>query len=285
MYGLGAAEHEIGNFARAQREHIVIATKFGIDVRRAGRALGRVQGPVRRVFEARPGLRATARTRAGGPASGAGDLLYLYSGYDAAAARVSLERSLNAIKTDYVDLFLLHDPTVERLLVTDVAEYLERAKAEGLVRAWGIAGEPAAALDVARHLTVPPAVLQVRDDVFSRSLERIAPELSATPITFGSLGSATARIVAHLQQRPAVRERWRDLVGLDSGTPEVVAQLLIRHARRRNPDGITLFSTIHGERLAQISSAATSTSLDESLAVFLQLVESELAGCMPADDR
>lgn len=284
MYGLGAAEREVGDFARTRRDRIVIATKFGIDVTRAARILGRVQGPVRRVLEARPGLRARARMRAAGPASGAaGALLYVPSGYGPSAARASLEHSLRALKADHVDLFLLHDPTVERLLVDDVGDYLEQAKVEGLIRAWGVAGEPTPALEVAERLAIPPGVLQIRDDVFVRSLERLPAELAATRITFGSLGYAVGRIVAYVQGQPAVRERWRSIVRQDCGDPEVVAALLLRHARQRNPAGITLFSTIHVERLAQAAAAATSASLDHSLAAFVGLVDAELAGTTPVD--
>lgn len=286
MYGLGAAERELGNFIRARREEVVIATKFGIDVTRTARALSVMQGPIRRVLEARPGLRASARAQAAGPAGGrAGALLYVSSGYTRSAARIGLERSLRALGTDHLDLFLLHDPTIDRAPVDDVGEYLEEAMKAGMIGTWGVAGEPAPTLRVAEGLRTPPRVLQIRDDVFIRSLQRLPPQLAVTPITFGSLGSATRRIVTHLTARPESRERWRALVGCDCADPQVVAALLVRHARRSNPSGITLFSTIHVERLPQATSAAVSKSLDEHLEPFLELVDAELASGTAVDGR
>ena len=286
IYGLGAAERELGDFVSARREHVVVATKFGIDVARRARALNRMQGPIRHVLEARPGLRASARAKAGGPVAGrAGALLYVSSGYTRSAARTSLERSLRALRTDHVDLLLLHDPTIDQMPVDDVGEYLEAAMKDGMIGTWGVAGEPAATLRVAEGMTTPPRVLQIRDDVFIRSLERLPPKLAPTRITFGSLGSAIRRIVTYLTERPEARERWRRLVGLDCADREVVAGLLLRHARRTNPSGITLFSTIHVERLDQATSAATSTSLDEQLEPFLKLVDAELASAAPVDRR
>jgi D-threo-aldose 1-dehydrogenase len=285
MYGLGAAERELGSFARGRRDRVVIATKFGIDVTVAGRGLGLVQGPVRRVLEARPGLRARAKTSAAGPATGsAGSLLYRSSGYGASAARASLERSLRALATDHVDLLLLHDPTAESVR-DDVGEFLEDARTQGLLRAWGIAGEPDPVVDVARRLTPAPSVLQVRDDVFERSLERVPPQPGVTRVTFGSLGSAVGRIVGWLEEHPTARERWRVLLGCDCGDPEVVAALLLRHARLRNPDGVTLFSTIHAGRIRQGVAAAAAASMDDVVAVFAGLVDDELSGSPSGDPQ
>ena len=111
MYGLGLAEAELGRFARAHRDRIIIATKFGIGVTRAARAIGAVQGPIRRIMQARPAMHEAARSRGAGPdGSGAGRLLYTTTGYDAVAARRSVERSLRALGTDHIDVLLLHDP-------------------------------------------------------------------------------------------------------------------------------------------------------------------------------
>jgi D-threo-aldose 1-dehydrogenase len=284
MYGLGAAEHEVGRFARLRRDRIVLATKFGIGVTRSGRVLGRVQGPLRRVLEARPGLKARARSGAAGPSSGlAGALLYASSGYGPSVARASLERSLRALRTDHVDLFLLHDPTADGLIVDGVGEYLERARDEGLIRAWGLAGEPASVPEVARRLDVSPEVVQIRDDIFVRSLERLPESVTATRITFGSLGSAVGRIAGYVQRHPDARDRWRRLVGRDCGDPEVVASLLLRYAWRRNPSGITLFSTIHPKRLRQAAAAVSSAALDVSVAVFVALVDAEIAATTTPD--
>jgi hypothetical protein len=47
MYGLGAAEAELGRFARGRRDQLVIVTKFGITPTLVARALSVVQGPIR----------------------------------------------------------------------------------------------------------------------------------------------------------------------------------------------------------------------------------------------
>ncbi|MBV8943260.1 MAG: aldo/keto reductase, partial [Solirubrobacterales bacterium] len=71
------------------------------------------------------GLKASAA----GPGFGRfGSLLYRSSGYDAAAARASLEQSLRELETDHVDLLFLHDPQPGTVRGDDVCAYLERAR-------------------------------------------------------------------------------------------------------------------------------------------------------------
>jgi len=128
MYGLGLVERELGRFARGRRDRVVIATKFGITPAPAARVLARVQGPLRRLLDAAPALRERARPSAGDPRSGAaGGLLYQASGYDARAARASLERSLRELRLDHVDILLLHDPMPGDVRSDDVNEYIKEA--------------------------------------------------------------------------------------------------------------------------------------------------------------
>ena len=106
MYGLGAAEGELGQFAQSKRDQLVLATKFGIDINPRGGLAARSQGMARRLITLFPALRKVARRSSGA--------LFQPRRYDAQKARDSLESSLRALRTDYVDLFLLHEPKIGR---------------------------------------------------------------------------------------------------------------------------------------------------------------------------
>jgi D-threo-aldose 1-dehydrogenase len=255
MYGLGLAETEIGRFARGRRDTITIATKFGIAPTRLARCLGYGQRPARRLLEAFPNLRDQAREQAAGPRSGrAGTLLYSAEGYHPAAARRSLERSLQALRTDYVDLFLLHDPAPGSVRSEDVRCCLEEARGAGLVRSWGLAGEPAPCLRLAGDFAGGPGVLQVRDDVWLRSARRVPAD--AGLITYGIWGAALPRLIRTLGADPRERARWTGLTGEDGGDPERLAALLLAVALRENHSGVVLFSTTKAERITQAIAAA-----------------------------
>lgn len=273
MYGLGLAETEIGRFARRRRDTITIATKFGVAPTRLARYIRHVQGPARRLLEAFPNIRNQARKKAAGPQSGlAGTLLYSAEGYCPAAARKSLERSLHALNTEYIDLFLLHDPLPGSVRSEDVSCCLEDARSSGLIRSWGLAGEPAPCLQIASDFAGGYEVLQVRDDIWLRSARHVPADVGGL-ITYGIWGDALPRLMRSISADPRERARWTKLTGEDCGNPEKVASLLLAVALRENNSGIVLFSTIRPQRISQainavqMSAAFASEALDAVLSL------------------
>jgi D-threo-aldose 1-dehydrogenase len=277
MYGLGLAEHELGAWAHRRRDSVVIATKFGIRPTAAARGLARIQGPVRRTFELLPALREQARASAVGPGSGpAGSVLYAAEGYDAAAAKRSLHRSLRSLRTDYVDLFLLHDPVPASVRSEDVCAYLDGARTAGSIRTWGIAGETEQAIAVADSLSHTIPVMQLHDDIFLRAV-RYAESGGTGHITFGVLGKVLNRVVEYVSGDDARRKRWSAEIGADCGVPETAAALLLKAALRENTSGVVLFSTIRPKRVySAVASAQTHDGPDPVLDAFIRLVDSEL---------
>jgi D-threo-aldose 1-dehydrogenase len=285
MYGLGLAESEIGRFARSRRDAITIATKFGIAPTRLARLAGRGQRPARRILEALPALRSQAQEKAAGPQSGpAGALLYSAEGYHPEAARKSLERSLRALDTEYVDLLLLHDPAPASVRSEDVRCYLEDARTTGLIRSWGLAGEVTPCLQLAADFTAGLPVLQVRDNIWVRSPRRVPAGVDGV-ITFGILGRALDRLLRYLDAHPQERARWTELTGTDCGNPEQVASLLLAAALQVNSAGIVLFSTIRPHRVLQAVDAVQMSAAPASQAVdaVLRLTEVEPADSCTED--
>lgn len=278
MYGLGRAEHELGRFAAGRRDRVVIATKFGIDVTIAGRALGRVQAPIRGLLAAAPDLGDRTRAVASDPASGpAGALLYRATGFDATAARASLERSLRRLGTDHVDLLLLHDPRPGDARSDDVCAYLEHARDAGLLRSWGLTGEPEAALAAADALGVPVPVLQVHHTVLMRSAASRRCASFPGRITFGVLGAALSAIVRHVGADAARRSRWTEAIGRDCANPEVAAELMLREAGRSNPAGVVLVGSTRVEHLRAAAAAVSGGGQgdDADLDAFLRLLDAD----------
>lgn len=271
IYGLGAAERELGAFARARRDELAIATKFGIEPGRTARHLSVIQGPIRRLIRAFPSLRQQVRTRKGGLAKS--------RRYDAASARTSLEKSLRKLGTEQVDFLFLHEPSPGDVRTDDVAAYLEDARRKGQIRAWGIAGEPEPCLEVAQAFPVSVPVLQLRDNILMRTLDRLPVEPKAR-ITFGAVASALAFLLAHFTVDSDRVTRWSQAIGADCTTPDTTAALLLRYALRSNPLGVVLYSTTQAERIqrAVAEAAADPTVPDPTLDAFLQLVDAELLG-------
>lgn len=253
MYGLGLSEGELSHFLERRRSMAFVATKFGIAPTTASKVLGRAQGPIRRLLEGSPALTGAVKRSGATPNSGsAGRLLYERTGYDAVTARRSLVGSLRTLRTDYLDLFLLHDPEPGSVRSDEIKAFLSDRVVAGVLRSWGVAGElqPTAA-EVAR-LDTESLVVQCRYDIIRRSLyERL--ESSWKPrhtVLFGVLGESLSVIGAHLQSGAGVRERWSGIVGVDCARPDHLAPVLLADALLTNTTGVVLFSTIRPERIA-----------------------------------
>jgi hypothetical protein len=268
MYGLGAAERELGQFARRHRAEIAIATKFGIEPTASLGRLGRLQAPARAVIARLPALREALKRRAGA--------FHQPRDYSVASARASLETSLRELRTDHVDVLFVHDPGPDDPIDVDgLGEALEDMRRAGLVRAWGFAGEPEPCTELSRSVGAP-TVLQIRDDIFGERL----PQTSQPTITFGVLSDALERIRGHVRASDQGRARWQRTIGVDCGRPEALSSLLVQDALDRNPVGTVLFSTIRVERIKIATAAADALSREPDsvpLHAFRELVRSELA--------
>lgn len=83
-------------------------------------------------------------------------------GYD--KAKASIEESLSRLRTDYIDLILLHQPFCDRY---GAYRALQDAYREGKVRAIGVANfYPDHFIDLAENMDTVPAVNQVETHVF-----------------------------------------------------------------------------------------------------------------------
>ncbi len=275
MYGLGAAERELAPLARGRRDRIVIATKFGIDVGPLGHRLRHVQGLLRPLIKAFPVLRRLARRRS--------EQIYQPRRVDAVKAGDSLETSLRELGTDYVDLFLIHEPGA-RSLPSELLAFLEAARAAGKIRAYGVAGQVEQALDVRRRAPALARILQIPNDAVRRQIERVGRHPVA--VTFSPLSGALAVIHDHFRADPGARRRWCQALGLDLSAGDTLPSLLLRYCLRANPSGVVLYSTTRPERNdSAIRSVATDVSADSTLDAFLELVRREIAVPDPVERR
>jgi aryl-alcohol dehydrogenase-like predicted oxidoreductase len=122
--------------------------------------------------------------------------------FSAAAIVASTERSLGRLRTDYLDLLLLHNPPLDVLLAPGVQEALARLVASGKIRAWGASCKgPADALEALRACDV--LVIQanfnmmdvraVTSGLFEEVSRRNAGFIARTPLCFGFLSGTITR--------------------------------------------------------------------------------------------
>jgi aryl-alcohol dehydrogenase-like predicted oxidoreductase len=110
-YGNGRGETVLAKAFRDRRDRVVIGTKFGYD------------------FYTDPDARRGQRERP--------------HNWTPEFVRFALEQSLKRLETDYIDLWMLHNPRLDAIQQDDLFELLERLKSEGKIRAYGASLGPA----------------------------------------------------------------------------------------------------------------------------------------------
>jgi aryl-alcohol dehydrogenase-like predicted oxidoreductase len=122
--------------------------------------------------------------------------------FSASAIVASAERSLRRLRSDYVDLFLLHNAPLDVLMADDVREALARLVASGKVRAWGLSAKgPADALAALRTGDVEVIqanfnmmdVRAVTSGLFEEVSRSRAGFIARTPLCFGFLSGTVTR--------------------------------------------------------------------------------------------
>ncbi len=130
-YGYGESEALLGEFLRGRRESVVVSTKFGILPVRTSVLKQSLKPIARKLLQLAPGARKTMKRQLAAQSSG--------GHFSVAALHESLETSLRALRTDYVDMLFLHEPPVSVLDQDDLFASLEQLVAAGKIRRFGIA--------------------------------------------------------------------------------------------------------------------------------------------------
>jgi diketogulonate reductase-like aldo/keto reductase len=134
-YGYGESEALLGVFLQGRREAVVVSTKFGILPTPAGVWKRSLKPVARRLLKLAPGVRGAMQRQIAAQFSG--------GHFSVDALHASLETSLRALRTDYVDMLFLHEPPASVLQQEDLFATLERLVSAGKVRGFGIASSPA----------------------------------------------------------------------------------------------------------------------------------------------
>lgn len=91
------------------------------------------------------------------------------SDYGYEKAKASIDESLRRLRTDHIDLMLLHQPFCDRY---GAYRALEEAYKEGKVRAIGVSNfYPDHLIDLASNVEIPPMVNQVETHVFDQQVQ------------------------------------------------------------------------------------------------------------------
>jgi D-threo-aldose 1-dehydrogenase len=213
FYGDGIGEAELGKFIREKRGRFVIATKYGIPPDPLAQAWPSLAIPVR-------AFRTISRKLGHRPPP--------LPALSPTGLRASVQRSLQRLGTDYVDILLLHEPNPARLPSPGaILEELVKLQLSGKVRAFGLAGGWNAVSEVISLTPALGAVVQTAEAEW--------PPEAAPDITYGAIAAGPQSYFS-----PPI------------ACSEVTVRLRTALARR---NGVVLISTTKLHHLAQLANA------------------------------
>jgi aryl-alcohol dehydrogenase-like predicted oxidoreductase len=129
IYSQGESEALLGRVFRRHRDQIVIASKAGYVLPSRRKLVARLKPVVR------PIIGALGLSRHHLPSAVRGSMTQDFSPEH---LRHSIEQSLRRLRTDRLDLFQLHSPSLETVVAGDWIDALERLQQQGKIRYYGV---------------------------------------------------------------------------------------------------------------------------------------------------
>ena len=234
LYGFGKAEAILGEVMTGNRSHLVVATKAGILpsnrsilVRVLNRAISRLHDVAPKTRERVP-LPTAAYPR--------------FRVFEISEMRKSIETSLRALQTDYIDILLLHECTAADVN-DELLKFLQDLEKNGIIRGFGIATDIVETVQIAKVMPKLSAIIQIPSSAWNMNIARLPSNANRLIITHSSLGSEFNALANMLLADERLAMEWQSKIDIDPRDTTALAQVLLAHAVRANSSGLVLFSS------------------------------------------
>jgi len=246
-YGSGDAEGVLGEFIAGRRDQVTVTTKLGT-APPAGLARQKLlRGAVRRVMRLSPRLREALGRQ--------GARMVQRHAFAPEDARTSLETSLRELRTDHVDVLLLHGGRPQDC-TPELFAYLDGARREGKIGRIGVGTDVDSAATILGGSPQFAEVVQFEHSVLAQNVDRIPADGGPAVITHGSL-AGLGDLRRHLDANPSEAARWSEEVGADCKDPKVLAALMLLYAVQSGGRGPVLFASTRLENIRANAAALT----------------------------
>lgn len=221
-YGYGASEGLLGQFLQGRRDKVILCTKFGILP--VARNWKQMMKPVARAaVRLVPSLRQAAQRQAANQ--------FNANQFSLATLQSSLETSLRQLRTDYLDMLLMHEPSASVLQQHDLLEALGRLVEQGKVRMAGLSADIPV---IEKTFTErPPALTSAQFPVnlsniaFTTQTVQQKEMFLVANHPFGGPAGVTAsrERIAKLAKSPALSAELREKLATDD--PQLLLELVL----------------------------------------------------------
>lgn len=240
LYGDGESEIVIGETFAQKRDQVILTSKAGIIPWTDLKAL-RLLNKVRRLI----GMKAVP-------------VEHVFGAFDLGQLKASFDRSLRALRTDYVDILLLHECRLEDAQNAEILDWAQSLKQAGKIRAFGSAATRA---ETDRILTAAPRALDFVQHGFDAlsGLPQLPQDAAYQRITHSALTHVLSAANERLQKQLDLADRYKAEFGVDLRAPAQLVPMLLQHSHRETDGAQVLFSTTKPERIAATLKALENT--------------------------
>lgn len=240
LYGHGDAESILGKALVGRRTDAIVVSKVGIEPVRI------TLGYRLHAQAARLAANVSSAERLLKPPAPLEPRFHQFSPH---SVRASVERSLNALRTDYIDLLLLHECTAQEALDGALLEVLEALKQQGKIRAHGIATGYEVSAEIAAR---PPMGLKACQ--FPFHLDGPPPAPGGVALIVHSILGPRIKDLEQLLEKDGGARAQAKALDIDPDKPDLARRLLAAAARFPQVAGV-LFSTSRPDRIASLARA------------------------------
>src|SRR5262249_10256699 len=188
--------------------------------------------------------------------------------FEAAAMLRSLDISLKALRSERIDVFLLHEVDAGEL-TDELILTLERAEQDGKIGAWGI-GSALRKLD--RMAAGPLTRARVLQFEWAPTASLQSKYPSTLIIVHGAIAGMSAPPRSLLENEVLCRS-WSERVGLDLTDHRELARVILAAALASNADGMVLFWSSNLDRV-RANTVALDAKYEEPGRRLLELITS-----------
>jgi aryl-alcohol dehydrogenase-like predicted oxidoreductase len=257
LYGQGQSEALVGEFLRGKRHSVTVTTKVGLYPSTIAARFPSAFTIARRLKHALP-----RRKEKISPTPT--EALRVRGNFDIGRVQASLETSLRELRTDYIDVLLLHECSVDDARNLALVEFGHRQIERGLVRTTGVG---TAHCNLAGQVDALPSlyrVLQFELNLMQTEVPPICDRALVTHTVFGPLPA----VIAAARANPALAAKGRAVCGIDLTDDRSVAAILLHHARLLNRKGTILFGTTQRKHLTQNLAALNEVVSEQQIVQF-----------------
>ncbi len=271
-YGFGEAEECVGEFLARHPGQVTVTTKFGIPPSRKRSLMGLARNMARPLLKSLPGVkkRLSAVSRAAGVAK---------SPFTAEYARESLERSLRALRTERIDVYLLHEAEAADLTDDSLLRFLEEMVSAGKIGTFGIGSEAGKIPGLLAERSAYCPTLQYEWSV----LDPLIPAGPAFRLHHRSLTENFQALHEALTRDSMRCQRWSVHCGADLSQGEVLARLMLKAALVCNPESVILFSSKRPKHVVENAKLVDDLTLEEIALRLYALVRTEAVSVLTGD--